>query len=89
MQLFNDIDVDKSGYITADEVVALYKKVGSPLTLDEAKQIVAKSDTDKDGKISYDGNYYFYAIYNSLISAQSLQSHCMRDPYFNCSFKVG
>ena len=56
MQLFNEIDADKSGYITADELMVMYKKLGAPITSVEAKQLVAKSDTDKDGRISYDGN---------------------------------
>ena len=56
MQLFNEIDTDNSGYITADEVVNMYQKLGVSVTMVEAKKIVAESDTDKDGQISFDGN---------------------------------
>ena len=55
MQIFNEIDTDGNGYITPDEVVAGYKKLGVEITLENAKAIVDESDTDKDGRISYDG----------------------------------
>jgi Ca2+-binding EF-hand superfamily protein len=54
-QAFNEIDADGSGYITSDEVVVGFGKMGVSLTLDEAKAIVKDADTNQDGKISYDG----------------------------------
>ena len=56
VQIFNEIDADGSGYITPDEVVVGFKKMGAFLSLDDAKAIVSEADTNKDGKISYTGN---------------------------------
>ena len=55
MQIFNEIDADGNGYITPDEVIVGYKKLGVELTLETAKAIVSEADTNKDGRISYDG----------------------------------
>ena len=57
LQIFNEIDADGSGYITPDEVVVGFKKMGVILSLDDAKAIVSEADTNMDGKISYTGNY--------------------------------
>ena len=96
MQLFNEIDTDNSGYITADEVVNMYQKLGVSVTMVEAKKIVAESDTDKDGQISFDGNLLgiienpkpnaiCYAITNFIfICLQNFQSHCTRGPSSKC-----
>ena len=78
MQIFNEIDTDGNGYITPDEVVAGYKKLGVEITLENAKAIVDESDTDKDGRISYDGECYTmikYELRNSLI----LRPHPVRN----------
>ena len=56
-QIFNEIDADGSGYITPDEVVVGFKKMGVILSLDDAKAIVSEADTNMDGRISYTGNY--------------------------------
>lgn len=53
--MFNEIDADGNGYITPDEVVAGFKKVGVDITADDAKAIVKAADTDKDGRMSYVG----------------------------------
>lgn len=55
LQIFNEIDADGSGYITPDEVVVGFNKMGVAITIDDAKTIVSAADTDKDGKISYNG----------------------------------
>ena len=36
-------------------MVVGFKKMGVDLTLDGAKAIVSEADTNKDGRISYDG----------------------------------
>ena len=54
-QIFNEIDADGNGYITPDEVIVGFGKMGVTLTLDDAKAIVSEADTNKDGRISYDG----------------------------------
>ena len=70
MQIFNEIDADGNGYITPDEVVVGYKKLGVELTLENAKAIVDEADTNKDGRISYDGEcstMIKYELRNCLI----------------------
>lgn len=56
IKLFNEIDADGNGYITPEEVVVGFGKLGAPLTLDEAKAIVKSADADGDGRVSYEGN---------------------------------
>ena len=46
VKVFNEIDADGNGFITAEEVVAGYKKLGRPLTLDQAKAIITNADSD-------------------------------------------
>lgn len=53
--MFDDIDKDRSGYITPDEVQAMFKSLGVEISVAEAKSIVDEADTDKDGKMSYEG----------------------------------
>lgn len=55
VKVFNEIDADGNGYITPEEVVVGFTKLGVPVTLDEAKAIVKSSDTDGDGRVSYPG----------------------------------
>lgn len=57
-QIFNEIDTDGNGYITPDEVRSGFKKLGVEISLEAAKAIVSESDTDKDGRISYDGKQH-------------------------------
>ena len=57
LQIFNEIDADGSGYITPDEVVIGFKKMGVILSLNDAKAIVSEADTNMDGRISYTGDY--------------------------------
>ena len=58
IQIFNEIDADGNGYITPDEIVVGYKKLGVEISLENAKAIVSESDTNKDGRISYNGECY-------------------------------
>ena len=43
VQIFNEIDADGSGYITPDEVVVGFKKMGAILSPDDAKAIVSEA----------------------------------------------
>ena len=61
-QIFNAMDADGDGYITPDEIVLVFGKIGRTLTLDNAKAIVSTHDSDKDGRISYDGKPEMDAI---------------------------
>ena len=75
LQIFNEVDADGSGYITPDEVVIGFKKMGTTLSLDDAKAIVNEADTDKDGRISYTGNYkdvYTTAVYSLRVKLARL-----------------
>merc|ERR1711915_529865 len=50
---FAKLDMDKSGYITKDEMIAV---IGAEFTgnkMDEAKAAIEMLDVDKDGKVSY------------------------------------
>ncbi|XP_038066088.1 calmodulin-like [Patiria miniata] len=49
---FKQIDKDGSGFITLDEMDALFKGLGVTLTQKELKQEMAKVDLNKDNKIS-------------------------------------
>ena len=53
--MFNEIDADGNGFITPDEVVDGFKKLGVDITPEEAKAIVSAADTDGDGRVSYPG----------------------------------
>lgn len=62
--MFNEIDADGNGYITPEEVVVGFTKMGAPVTIEEAKEIVKKSDTDGDGRVSYVGK--LHSFYTSI-----------------------
>lgn len=52
---FERFDVDGSGDLTADEVVAILTRQsgGQPMTLKDAEEFVAQFDANHDGKLSY------------------------------------
>merc|ERR1712111_207315 len=50
---FAKLDVDKSGYITKDEMVVTISSGFQGDKLEEAKVALDKLDVDKDGKVSY------------------------------------
>ena len=51
--IFNQFDLDASGYIDIFELKEVSKKLGSPLSDTELKQLMRAIDANKDGKISY------------------------------------
>ena len=58
--MFDEIDLDGDGYITAEEMCAGLKKLGAVnMTIQEAEDIVAESDIDKDGRVSYEGEPFY------------------------------
>ena len=60
--MFNEIDLDGDGYITAEEMCAGLKKLGAEnMTIEEAKEIIDESDLDKDGRVSYEGELCNFA----------------------------
>merc|ERR1711997_381510 len=50
---FAKLDVDKSGFITKDEMVATISSGFAGDKLEEAKKALDQMDVDKDGKVSY------------------------------------
>ena len=55
-RLFDEFDQDKSGHITPDELRKLIDDAGfgEEVTEAEIKDLIARVDTDGDGKISFD-----------------------------------
>ena len=49
-EIFNSFDVEKHGYITADEISSLHRTLGEPLTEEEAKENFDAMDEEKCGK---------------------------------------
>ncbi|XP_062163469.1 calcium-dependent protein kinase 29 isoform X3 [Alnus glutinosa] len=52
-QMFNNMDTDKSGSITLDELKTGLSRLGSKLTEIEIKQLMDAADVDKSGTIDY------------------------------------
>ncbi|KAG6524429.1 calcium-dependent protein kinase 12-like [Zingiber officinale] len=52
-QMFNNIDTDRSGTITMEELKVGLKKLGSKLSEAEIKQLMDSADVDKSGTIDY------------------------------------
>ncbi|CAL9051818.1 unnamed protein product [Musa banksii] len=50
---FNNIDTDRSGTITLEELKTGLRRLGSKLTEDEIKQLMDAADVDKNGTIDY------------------------------------
>ena len=61
---FNVIDADKSGQLDASELQALFKELGAPITLVQAKSFIAAIDLDGNGQCDF-------AEFLSLISGQT------------------
>ena len=53
---FLDLDRDKSGFITAEELLAVMPHG----TIEKAQEIVKTMDTNNDGQISYEEFLWFY-----------------------------
>ncbi|KAL9238129.1 hypothetical protein vseg_012599 [Gypsophila vaccaria] len=52
-QMFNNIDTDRSGTITVEELKAGLARLGSRLTEPEIQQLMEAADVDKNGSIDY------------------------------------
>jgi len=55
-RLFDEFDKDKSGFITSDELRSLIEEAGFGEEVSEAeiKDLIARVDTNGDGKVSFD-----------------------------------
>ncbi len=52
-ETFKQFDQNKDGFITPEELKQAWEKMGEPLTLKEAENMIAQADMDEDGKVSY------------------------------------
>jgi len=54
LRLFKRFDVDDTGYISKENLLHAFKRLGRPnLTLDEDTQMIAAQDIEKDEQISF------------------------------------
>jgi len=68
--IFQTIDIDKSGYLDAAELSRIHG-----ITLDEAKKIIAKYDTNNDGKCDLDEFSQYYMRHSKLDEAEPARAH--------------
>ncbi len=69
-EAFADFDKNNDGFLTAHELKGAWDKMGEPLSLQEAKIMIAQADENGDGKVSYkefvkmwkDLQFYHYAV---------------------------
>lgn len=65
LEAFRVFDLDNNGYITRDELRTAMEKIGEPVTEMQLTEFINMADTDKDGKINYEGKEL---IFDSLKS---------------------
>ena len=49
---FKSIDTDGNGYLDPEELVEFAKLCGNLISIEDAKEMIAEMDIDKDGKLS-------------------------------------
>lgn len=54
-EAFNAFDEDGSGFITKDELKLAMRQMGEKLSDKEIDEMIAAADTDKDGKVGFEG----------------------------------
>ncbi|KAJ8985277.1 hypothetical protein NQ317_007064 [Molorchus minor] len=52
---FKVFDLDGDGYITRDELKVAMEMIGEDITEDQLTQVILMADTDRDGRINYEG----------------------------------
>ncbi|KAJ8308951.1 hypothetical protein KUTeg_013825 [Tegillarca granosa] len=52
---FRVFDRDGNGYIAADELRQVMTNLGEKMSNEEAEEMIAEADVDKDGQINYEG----------------------------------
>ncbi|EQC38947.1 hypothetical protein SDRG_03902 [Saprolegnia diclina VS20] len=50
-EVFNMIDTDRSGFITVDEFISIFSKLGQSLDHDDVRELIYQMDSNDDGKI--------------------------------------
>ena len=65
------LDLDKDGFISAEELQHALTKTGDTFTDAEIKELIKIADTNKDGKIDYNGRYmYVYGCWSTVVPLQ-------------------
>ena len=54
-EAFSEMDKDGNGYITAAELKEVFEDMGEPVADYIIDEMIRQADTNKDGKISFDG----------------------------------
>ena len=75
IECFNIFDSDGDGYISPHEIQILFQKLGEIITLDEAAEMMADCDLNKDGLIDFEGiiivfSIFYYSIVFKVLSLQ-------------------
>lgn len=52
---FQVFDMDNDGFITRDELRIAMEMIGETVTEEQLTQFIVIADTDKDGRINYEG----------------------------------
>lgn len=55
IEAFKVFDLDNNGFITRDELRTAMEKIGEPVTESQLTEFITLADTDRDGKINYEG----------------------------------
>lgn len=58
MEAFRVFDLDRNGYITRDELRTAMEMIGEPVTETQLTEFIDMADTDKDGRINYEGKKF-------------------------------
>lgn len=74
IDIFNEIDSDKSGNLDLNEIITCFKKLGYVITNEQCKDLLRKVDTDSNGEISFDE---FRTVFETvpLASMETIASH--------------
>ncbi|MEM9458293.1 MAG: EF-hand domain-containing protein [Myxococcota bacterium] len=54
---FDEVDLDKDGYLTVADFQRISKAEGAPLTEEQAKEMIEMADKNEDGKVSFEEYY--------------------------------
>ncbi|VBB34230.1 unnamed protein product, partial [Acanthocheilonema viteae] len=60
--VFEELDVDGDGCITRSELRTAFQRMGHNLTDNDIKAIYNQVDINKDGRINFDGNDFFFLL---------------------------
>jgi len=72
---FRVFDKNGDGFITAIELKQVMMTLGEKLTDDEVNEMIREADVDGDGKVNYDGLYFYISL-------------CLFTNYYWCSTDI-